>query len=281
MKRLYPGLLLTLLLLGLLASCGRGPTLDHSHPAKSQTSRALYLILHYTVLNEADSLKELSEGGVSSHYLVGDGTPPVIYQLVEENRRAYHAGVSEWKGQNSLNYASIGIEIVNRGYTDTPSGRVWAPFSEKQIDALIPLVREIMARHQITPDRVLGHSDIAPQRKQDPGPMFPWKRLAAEGLALWPDERAVAAARPAYEAKLPEVAWFQHHLALFGYKVPQHGQLDEETRNVVGAFQMRFRPAKIDGTPDAGTAALLAVLAPEPPPAPAKATVSPPLPAKK
>ncbi len=278
MKRFSPCSLLALAVLGVLCSCRSHPEYDHGHPAKSQDDRVHYLILHYTVLDEAASLKELSEGGVSAHYLVGLGHPPAIYQLVDESRRAFHAGVSEWKGQNNLNYASIGIEVVNRGFTDTPQGRVWAPFPEEQIDALIPLIREIVARHQITPDRVLGHSDIAPQRKQDPGPMFPWKRLAAAGLALWPDEKAVAACRPGFAVRLPDPAWFQRHLALFGYKVPQHGQLDEETRTVVSAFQMRFRPARIDGTPDAETAALLEVLTPTPPASPVPAA---PVPAKK
>ena len=265
-----------LLLLALLCSCATTPKYDQNHPAKSQSSRVLYLIVHYTVLDEPHSIKELSEGSVSSHYLVGLGHPPTIYQFVDESRRAYHAGVSEWKGQNNLNYASIGIEIVNHGYTDTPQGRTWAPFPQEQIEALIPLIREIVTRHQIAPDHVLGHSDIAPQRKQDPGPMFPWKRLAAEGLSIWPDEKEVAALRSGYEKKLPDVAWFQHHLASFGYKVPQNAQLDEETRNVISAFQMRFRPARIDGTPDAETASILEVLTPTPPPALAKAAPAKP-----
>jgi N-acetylmuramoyl-L-alanine amidase len=107
---------------------------------------------------------------------------------------------------------------------------------------------------------VLGHSDIAPGRKPDPGPLFPWKRLADEGLIRWPDAARVAALRPMYEQSLPDVAWFQQRLARVGYLVPMDGTLDEATRNVLVAFQMRYRPARFDGTPDAECAAMLAAL---------------------
>jgi N-acetylmuramoyl-L-alanine amidase len=107
---------------------------------------------------------------------------------------------------------------------------------------------------------VLGHSDIAPGRKPDPGPLFPWKRLADEGLALWPDESKVAELRPGYEKALPSVAWFQQRLSQLGYFVPLWGELDTATRQVMVAFQMRFRPARFDGEPDAECAAILAAL---------------------
>ena len=130
----------------------------------------------------------------------------------------------------------------------------------EQIDAVVALVKDIVARHKIPPDRVLGHSDIAPGRKVDPGPMFPWKRLADEGLVRWPDATKVAALRPQYEQALPDVAWFQQKLARFGYLVPLDGTLDEATRNVLVSFQMKYRPARYDGMPDAECAALLAAL---------------------
>jgi len=126
---------------------------------------------------------------------------------------------------------------------------------------VVALVRDIQRRHAIKPHRILGHNDIAPQRKTDPGPRFPWRRLADEGLVPWPDDTAVDTARPAHEAMLPPVAWFQDRLATIGYPVPRHGELDAETRRVLMAFQMKYRPSAWDGTPDAATAALLEVVA--------------------
>ena len=160
-----------------------------------------------------------------------------------------------------LNAGSIGIEIVNPCYTDTPEGRVYAPYPEEQIEAVIALVRDIVARHRIAPDRVLGHADIAPGRKQDPGPQFPWRRLAQAGLILWPDAAQVAERLAFHHGQpLPEVAWFQQRLATVGYRVPQNGELDPATRQVISTFQMKYRPSDIGGEPDIETAALLEVV---------------------
>jgi len=128
------------------------------------------------------------------------------------------------------------------------------------MDALLPLVKDIVARHGIAPENVLGHSDIAPLRKQDPGPQFPWQRLAQEGLILWPDANRVVAVRPAFEALLPDVAWFQRKLATHGFGLVQSGTYDEATRTTLAAFQMKYRPRDISGVADAETAALLEVL---------------------
>jgi N-acetylmuramoyl-L-alanine amidase len=248
------------LLLALLAGCATGPRIDHTYSAKGQSSRVKFLIIHYTVSDLPQSIKILTEQVVSSHYLLTDEATPVIYGLVDETRQSNHAGVSNWKNYTLLNGSSIGIEIVNPGFTEGPNGRIWHPFPQAQIDQLILLVKQIVARHQIPPENILGHSDIAPQRKQDPGPMFPWQQLAAHGLVLWPDAARVAAVRPAFDAALPDAAWFQNKLATHGYAVPRTGELDKETRNVLTAFQMKYRPMTIDGTPDAETAALLDVL---------------------
>lgn len=251
--------LLAILILAVLSGCSAGPYIDRTFTAVSQDSRAEFLILHYTVLDFPTSLKVLTEQRVSSHYLVRDN-PPTIYQLVDENRRAHHAGVGSWKGQTPINAASIGVEIVNLGYQDTPAGRIWFDYPPAQIDAVVALVKKIVKEHDIKPERVLGHSDIAPQRKQDPGPRFPWKRLAGEGLIRWPDADLVAQKRPIYEQQLPDIDWFQQKLAKFGYAVPLNAELDEATVNVIAAFQMKYRPSLFDGMPDAETAAMLDVL---------------------
>lgn len=249
------------LMLLLLAGCASGPRIDTSYSSTGHDSRAQFIILHYTSTDLPRSLQLLSGRDVSSHYLIGE-SPATIYRLVYENRRAWHAGESEWNGRTWLNATSIGIELVNRGYAESADGRrLWYPYSEEQIDALVVLLKDIMARHDLKPGAIIGHSDIAPQRKVDPGPLFPWKRLAKEGLLPWPDADAVAAERMRYaSAGLPTITWFQNALAAQGYRVPRHGYLDDETRNVIAAFQMKYRPARFDGEPDAETAAMLQVL---------------------
>lgn len=258
---------------GLLAGCASGPAplaVDTRYTAQGQDSRAQYLILHYTDEPLDSSIRILTQQRVSSHYLLSDENPPVVYRLVDENRRAWHAGASFWKGATMLNASSIGIEIVNLGEEKAADGsRRFVPYPPAQIDLLIQLMRDIVTRHNIPPERVLGHSDIAPQRKIDPGPLFPWKALADAGLALWPDATRVAAHQTRYEAALPEVAWFQRSLAAVGYQVPDNGVLDAPTKRVLAAFQMRYRPARHDGQPDAETAALLQVIN-EPLPQPRK-----------
>ena len=244
----------------LLAGCASGPALDTTYTARGQDSRVLYLILHYTTIDTPTSIKVLTTEEVSSHYLVSDGPKPVIYRLVDENRRAWHAGPSEWKGHTALNASSIGIEIVNLGWRERDGQKVWFDYPPEQVEVLVPLIKDIVKRHQIRPDRILGHSDIQPQWKPDPGPRFPWQRLADEGLIIWPDAAKVAQREPAFAQQLPDVAWFQERLATHGFKVPRSGVLDKETRNVVAAFQMKYRPERFDGTPDARTAALLAAL---------------------
>jgi N-acetylmuramoyl-L-alanine amidase len=217
------------------------------------------VILHFTWSDWESSLATLTEGPVSSHYLVRDD-PVRIYQLVDESRRAFHAGASAWRGHTNLNAASIGIEIVNAGNRLAEQGVAWQDYPSEQIDAVVRLVKDIVARHDLPPDRVLGHSDVAPLRKLDPGPRFPWQRLAAEGLITWPDAERVAAARVRYAAELPDVQWFQARLAEIGYGIAPSGLPDAETRRVIAAFQMKYRPERFDGEPDAETAAILDAL---------------------
>lgn len=253
-------ILLPIAAVALLAGCAGGPPIDHSYASVSQDSRVRYVILHYTEGDFPRALHVLTRGQVSSHYLISDH-PAAIYQLVDESRRAYHAGVSAWKGDAQLNASSIGIELVNPGYRDTPEGRVYFPYPPEQIALLIDLLRQIVARHQVDPERILGHNEIAPQRKSDPGPLFPWQRLAQAGLIRWPDPVLVAQRRPAFEQQLPDPAWFRDRLAQHGYALSScSGEWDEAARQALVSFQMKYRPARFDGIPDAETAALLDVL---------------------
>lgn len=257
MKAFFPALLLAV-----LAGCTSGPQLriDHSQVSANQDSRIQFVVLHYTNASLERSLALLTHGEVSSHYLIGDDKNATIYQLVDENRRAWHAGDSQWEGRTWLNSTSIGIEIVNPGFTDTPTGRLWHPYSEAQIQGLILLLKDIAKRNNIQPRHIIGHSDIAPLRKLDPGPLFPWKRLADEGLGIWPDARAVATVQARFAVNPPSTLWYQQQLSRFGYAVAQTGEFDVATRHVIAAFQMRFRPQRFDGQPDAQTAAILQVL---------------------
>lgn len=243
----------------LLAACSSGPSINDSFSARSQSSRVQYIVLHYTSTDLAHSLALLTQGEVSSHYLI-DANPPTIYRLVDEDRRAWHAGDSAWQGRTWLNASTLGIELVNQGYAEGPNGRAWQPYSEAQIAALIELLKDLVQRHQLPLDSIIGHSDIAPQRKVDPGPLFPWRRLAEAGLIRWPDAAAVAREQARFATALPDAAWFQGQLQQLGFVTPQSGVLDEATRNVLAALQMKYRPARYDGEPDAETAAILQVL---------------------
>jgi len=232
-------------------------SIDRSIQAKSQNSRVEFVVLHYTSANNNRSLKILSEQNVSSHYLITDARRPHVYQLVDESRRAWHAGLSQWFDRTDLNSSSIGIEIVNEGR----SGDGWAPYPPAQIRTVIALLRDIIKRHQIKPLNIVGHSDIAPQRKIDPGPLFPWKQLADAGIGRWYN----ASNAHQYEQEflqhgMPDIAWIQGELARVGYTVPRNGELDKATRNVIAAFQMHFRPSRHDGLPDAQTVGILKAL---------------------
>ena len=249
----------------LLGGCATGLKINTTYTATSQDSRVQFLIIHFTTVNLPSSLKTLTQGPVSSHYLVSErqgSVPATVYQLVDKNRRAYHAGVSSWKGATALNASSIGIEIVNLGGQKAANGLGlnFQDFQAEQIDRVVELVKQIVVRHQIKPERILGHSDIAPTRKNDPGPKFPWKRLADEGLIPWPDAKAVAERKAAYDLTLPSVTWFQEKLVKHGFTLPATGEQDKLTTDIISAFQQKYRPARFDGLPDAETAAILEVL---------------------
>jgi N-acetylmuramoyl-L-alanine amidase len=191
-------------------------------------------------------------GRVSAHYVLAeDGT---IHALVEEAQRAWHAGSGSWGGRGELNSRSIGIEIVNGGHDfGLP------PFPEVQIASLIVLLRAILARHGLGPLALVGHSDIAPARKADPGERFPWAALARAGLGLWPRAGGGGAVGP--RLTLGEsgdgVADLQAGLATLGYGLPQDGVFGPETQAVVTAFQRRYRPDLCDGVWDGACQARL------------------------
>ena len=245
-----------------LAACGsmrHSDTLaiDRSVEAQAHNNRIHAVVLHYTAADKATSFKVLTGTAVSSHYLITDDDPPVIYQLVDEQQRAWHAGAGEWYGRNDINTSSIGIEIVHPG----KKNEQWVDYNQAQIDQVVLLLKDILSRYDIAPENVVGHSDIAPQRKLDPGPKFPWKTLAHAGIGRWFSEQAVTRALEDYEKEgVPDIEWAQKKLKRLGYGIPQTGKLDKATHNVIAAFQMHYRPHKVDGKLDAETAAIIEAL---------------------
>lgn len=271
----WPGrcrtILLSLCLLLGLGACQPAPyQLATRHVSANQNERIAFLILHYTDEDDARSLRLLTEPEhkVSAHYLIPrdtDERPLPVYQLVPDSQRAWHAGRSRWHQYAGLNASSLGIEIVNLGYPTEDEAlpahqRRWQPYTRAQIAALGALARDLVDRYRIPPTQVLAHSDIAPERKQDPGPHFPWRELALHhGVGAWPDEARVAELRQAQLIPWDALQW-QQRLARYGYGLPQHGAWDEQSRAAMRAFQLHFRPALITGEPDAECQAILMAL---------------------
>ena len=244
--------------------------LSSHHQSANQNERIAFLILHYTDEDDARSLRLLteSEHKVSAHYLIPrdtDERPLPVYQLVPDDQRAWHAGRSRWHQYAGLNASSLGIEIVNLGYDEKEAAlpahlRRWQPYTEAQIAALGALARELVERYDIPHTQVLGHSDVAPERKQDPGPRFPWRELALRyGVGAWPDEARVAALRQQALPAWPPLVW-QQQLARYGYGIAPSGEWDAQSRAVMRAFQLHFRPAQVSGEPDAECQAILMAL---------------------
>ncbi len=247
--------------------------IDRPSPNFDARSCAIDLVvLHYTGMQDGEAaLRRLTDpspvagrylgpwqGGdvapdaplarVSAHYVVGvDG---VIYRVVAEQSRAWHAGASSWRGEGDVNSRAIGIEIVNGGHDfGLPE------YTLAQIDAVIALVGDILSRHRLKPSQVVAHSDVAPERKQDPGEKFPWRRLAEAGVAIWPEPDLAT-----LSVDTPIVT-LQAQLGAIGYCVQQTGVIDAQTKAALMAFQRRFRPASIHGAADEETRRLLAAVA--------------------
>ncbi len=207
------------------------------------------LLLHYTGMADAETaLDRLCDPAakVSAHYCIDeDGA---VTRLVAEADEAWHAGVSSWAGATDINARSIGIELVNPGHEFG-----YRPFPEAQMQSLLSLSHDILTRHRIPSHRVLGHSDVAPLRKQDPGELFDWPRLAAAGIGLWPS----AMTRPEAPPRIQEI---QAALRRFGYGLPSSGATDDQTEAVLRAFQRHFRRSEVTGRIDVETTARLNAL---------------------
>jgi len=229
------------------------------HPSPNHGPRAPgkpidILLLHYTGMASAGrALGWLCDPAsqVSSHYLVfEDGR---VAQLVDEARRAWHAGRSTWAGETDINSRSIGIEIANPGHQFG-----YRAFPEPQIDALIALCRAVLSRHPIPPERVLAHSDVAPERKEDPGELFPWQRLHQASIGHWvPPAPIVAGPLVKRGDRGNAVLILQQRFRDYGYDIGEEAEFGAKTEAVVTAFQRHFRPKRVDGIADVSTVTTL------------------------
>jgi N-acetylmuramoyl-L-alanine amidase len=208
------------------------------------------ILLHYTGMPDAEgALAQLCTAGtnVSAHYVVlEDGR---IVQCVPEGKRAWHAGVGSWAGEDDINSCSIGVEIVNPGHD-------WGypEFPLRQIAAVIALCRGIMLRRGVPSHRVLAHSDVAPSRKKDPGEKFPWHSLANSGVGHWVQPAPIVSGEGIKLGAINDsVRNLQQALARYGYGISASGKYDTATMEVVAAFQRHFRPARVDGVADHST----------------------------
>jgi N-acetylmuramoyl-L-alanine amidase len=231
-----------------------------NHGARKQDAKPDMIVLHYTGMPDANAaLAKLCSAAseVSTHYLVmNDGH---IVQCVPEARRAWHAGAASWEADTDINSCSIGIEIANPGHDHG-----YPDFPKRQIAAVTALCRSILTRYRIPPQRVLGHSDVAPTRKKDPGEKFPWRLLHESGIGLWVKPAPIVPGGSIFVLgeNDPAILEMQQSLGKYGYAVPVSGNFDATTRDVVAAFQRHFRPAQVDGIADTSTIATIkAVLA--------------------
>ncbi|MFK3861657.1 penicillin binding protein PBP4B [Pseudoalteromonas rhizosphaerae] len=264
----------------LLTSCASTPyeftqSANYSHRVK-------FLVMHYTAIDFEKSMRALvDEGGLSAHYLLPELNDPSypedelkVIQLVDEHDRAWHAGTSFWQGREDLNDQSIGIEIVNVPSCHYPEVKpdeqmendasklcIFPDFDAKQIALLIELSKGILARNpDIGPTQVVGHSDIAPTRKNDPGPRFPWYQLYQAGIGAWYDSDTVDKYWQQFNLVKPSISLMQKALRGYGYDVHVTNQLDPQTLDTLSAFQMHFLPWHVSGNADARSAAVLFAL---------------------
>ena len=212
------------------------------------------VLLHYTgMADDEAAVRRLADphSKVSCHYVVHeDGR---IIAMVDEEERAWHAGQASWKGVSDINARSVGIEICNPGHEHG-----YRPFPDAQIEAVIALARAIVARHGVAREHVLAHSDVAPDRKDDPGELFPWDRLAAQGVGHYLPPSPITDGRfMAVGDRGEPVGALQNMLRLYGYALQPTGVYDAPTETVVRAFQRHFRPARIDGVADTSTVSTL------------------------
>ena len=244
--------------------------------SESFSTRIRFVVIHYTSIDWENSLKVLTNERyeVSSHYLIPEGGDDTysdqikIFQLVDEENRAWHAGISKWEERTNINDQSIGIELVNQAECSVRQGSqydytnnyicLFSEFDSDQIDQLILLLKDILSRHdEIKPTYIVGHSDISPDRKFDPGPKFPWKKLYENGIGAWYDDQTFEKYNNQFKRKIPDINQIQCALKRYGYGIEVTNKMDQQTFFVIRAFQYHFTPNKSDGSISVDTVSAL------------------------
>ena len=244
--------------------------------SESFSTRIRFVVIHYTSIDWENSLKVLTNERyeVSSHYLIPEGGDDTysdqikIFQLVDEENRAWHAGISKWEERTNINDQSIGIELVNQAECSVRQGSqydytnnyicLFSEFDSDQIDQLILLLKDILSRHdEIKPTYIVGHSDISPDRKFDPGPKFPWKKLYENGIGAWYDDQTFEKYKNQFKRKIPDINQIQCALKRYGYGIEVTNKMDQQTFFVIRAFQYHFTPNKSDGSISVDTVSAL------------------------
>ena len=246
---------------------------SETYRSTGKSQRIKSIVLHYTVSDNERSIQLLTKGQVSSHYLILDNDDNKIYSLVPESQRAWHAGSGGFGGRNILNDTSIGIEIVNKGIQpqylkalkdselDYHPYEHFVEFDELQVKKVAQLVQDIAKRYEISPKNIIGHSDLAPARKIDPGAKFPWQRLYKEyGIGAWYDEADKRYFTEEVQLATPTILEVKQAFRDYGYQINSTDEWDKASRDVIYAFQLHFRPLNPTGQMDIETYAILKAL---------------------
>ncbi len=278
-KNIFLALGLTLPLIGCVTTTSPVATTKNysvdsdTYQSTGKSQRIKTIVLHYTVSDNERSIKTLTTGNVSAHYLILDKNDDKIYNLVPESERAWHAGEGGFSGRTILNDTSIGIEIVNKGikpqYRNAlKNGELdyhpyshFVEFDELQIKKVAQLVQDIAQRYDISPKNIIGHADMAPSRKIDPGAKFPWERLYKEyGIGAWYDEADKQYFMQQVQLATPTIQEVKQAFRDYGYQMNTTDVWDKESRDVIYAFQLHFRPQQPTGNMDSKTYAILKAL---------------------
>ena len=265
---------ITLMLFGCVSTTAPRYVIDSdTYQATGKSQRIKTIVLHYTVSDNERSIKTLTTGDVSAHYLILANDDDKIYNLVPENERAWHAGDGGFAGRTILNDTSIGIEIVNAGIQpqyrnalkngdmDYHPYEHYVEFDELQIKKVAQLVQDLALRYEISPKNIIGHSDLAPARKIDPGAKFPWQRLYEQyGIGAWYDafdKQFFMNQKDFDTATIPDI---KQAFRDYGYQINDSDEWDNASRDVIYAFQLHFRPQRPTGKMDIETYAILKAL---------------------
>ena len=262
-------LFMTLPLIGCVATTEPRYVIDNqTYQATGKNERIHFIVLHYTVGDNERATELLTTGRVSAHYLIKSGDDNKIYNLVPDNERAWHAGAGGFAERSVLNDTSIGIEIVNpgiykqyRSYPNYHPYEHYVAFEENQIKKVAQLVQDLALKYDIAPKNIIGHADMAPSRKIDPGAKFPWQRLYKQyGIGAWYDEadRQLFMNQQAFESAT--VAEIKQAFREYGYQINDSAEWDKASRDVIYAFQLHFSPQHLTATMDVETYAILKAL---------------------